>query len=80
MRRLMINLAHGEILDVGMEWYGEFICAPSYARELLAGGMTRVDGRQGWLSVIEEFENAVQLRWTFTGQPSRVASPLRRAA
>jgi hypothetical protein len=58
-----LHLADGELLDMG---YGEFACTPRMAEELLDGGMTRVNGKPGRLTVVERFENAVLLRWTFT--------------
>lgn len=77
-RRLKIDLEHGEILDVGLEHYGEFMVAPSYAAELMAGGMTSVDGRTGRLRVIERYANAVHLRWVFE-QPVSAYPQLRQA-
>lgn len=79
--RLNWKLKHGEILDVGLEHYGEFIVTTSYARELMAGGMTRVDGRPGRLVQVDTFEGAVQLRWVFDDQPdARVLPQIRRVA
>lgn len=79
--RLNWDLAHGEILDVGLEHYGEFLVAPSFAAELMGGGMQTVDGRPGRLLVVGEFENAVQLRWVFVDDPvARVFPQLRVAA
>lgn len=79
--RLNWELAHGEILDVGLEHYGEFIVSVSYARELLAGGMTSVDGRPGRLVQVDTFANAVQLRWVFADNPdARVLPQIRQVA
>lgn len=79
--RLNFELAHGEILDVGLEHYGEFIVSTAYGRELLAGGMTRVDGRPGRLLEVDTFVNAVQLRWVFDDAPAaRVLPQIRRVA
>lgn len=78
-RHLNYTLTHGEILDVGLEHYGEFIVSTSYATELLNGGMTTVNGRPGRLIVIDTFTNAVQLRWIYNDQPQARVLPQLRA-
>ena len=71
MRRFGFDLVDGEIFDLGIRHYGEFVVNPATAEELLDGGMTKVDGRRGRLWVIERFENAVQLRWVFEDDAER---------
>ena len=61
--RLRVELRDGQILDVGMEHYGEFIVNLDTAWELLHGGMTSLDGRPGKPTVVIRYENAVQLKW-----------------
>jgi hypothetical protein len=70
MRRFNFDLAPGELFDLGLNHYGEFVCSVETAEEFLHGGMVKVDGKPGTLAVIERFENAVQLRWVFS--PERV--------
>ena len=65
MVSLAVDLRDGEVLDVGMRHYGEFIVAPRYAAELLNGGMRTVDGQPGTLHVVERYANAVHLKWDF---------------
>jgi hypothetical protein len=79
--RLNFDLADGEILDVGLEHYGEFLVNRKFADELMAGGMRTVDGRSGRLQVVDQYENALQLRWVFDVAPLERALPqLRRVA
>jgi hypothetical protein len=72
---LLINLKHGQILDAGMKHYGEFYASPSYATELINGGMTHVDGRPGRVEIIDTLANAVQLRFVFNNPPFELAPP-----
>jgi hypothetical protein len=43
-------LAHGEIRDAG---YSEFMVSDSFAVELLAGGMTHVNGQRVTLHIVD---------------------------
>jgi hypothetical protein len=56
-------LAHGEIRDAG---YNEFMASDSFAVELMAGGMTHINGERVTLHVVDELPGigAVTLRWT----------------
>jgi hypothetical protein len=58
-------LAHGEILDAGCE-YHEFMASDSFAAELMAGGMTHINGERVTLHIVDELPGigAVTLRWT----------------
>lgn len=79
--RLNFALAYGDMIDVGLEHYGEFIVTTEYAQHLMNGGMTRVDGRPGRLVQVDTFQNAVQLRWVFDDHPdARVLPQIRRVA
>lgn len=60
-----LPLAYGEIFDAGIKYYGEFFANLEYAWDLMHGGMTKVDGRRGHLSVAQRYTNAVQLKWVF---------------
>ena len=50
------------------EWAGtfEFMCGRQKARELLSGGMTRINGEPVTLSIVDEWPgiNATQIRAT----------------
>lgn len=56
-------LAHGEIRDAG---YHEFIASDSFAIELMAGGLTHVNGQRVTLRIVDELPGigGVTLRWT----------------
>lgn len=56
-------LAGREILDAG---YHEFMVTPEFAEELLAGGMTHVNGERVRLEIVDRLPgvNAVVIRYT----------------
>ena len=62
---LIQPLAHGEIRDAGSD-YHEFMASDSFATELMAGGMTHINGERVTLHVVDELPGigAVTLRWT----------------
>ena len=55
-------LAHGEIRDAG---YNEFMASDSFAVELMAGGMTHINGERVTLHIVDELPDigGVTLRW-----------------
>jgi hypothetical protein len=74
-------LQHGEILDLG---YGEFMCTPAFAEELLDGGMTHVNGHRVTLQVVDRgllgvgavIVRVTELTAAMTARDDPVASPL----
>ena len=66
MRTPFRPLRDGEILDAG---YYEFMVTPAFADELLAGGMTHVNGQRVNLQVVDHLPdaNAVVIRWHLHG-------------
>ena len=52
----------GEVLDFG---YGEFVCTPTTAKELMEGGMTHVNGQRVVLEIVDRLpaSNAVVMRF-----------------
>lgn len=60
---IMFDIPYGDYFDAGIKYYGEFFANLEYAWELLHGGMVKVDGQPGKVSVVARFENAIQLKW-----------------
>lgn len=52
-RMLEAPLPFGRLVDCGMREYGEFACSSETAEWLRNGGMSRVDGRDVWVQVVE---------------------------
>lgn len=52
----------GILYDVGMEYYGEFICSLKTGYKFLKEGMT-LNGKKGTVSVVSRETNGVQLRF-----------------
>ena len=64
-------LAHGEIRDAGSD-YHEFITSESFALELMAGGMTHVNGERVTLHIVDTLDGigGVTLRWEPAPHPA----------
>lgn len=63
--KIMFELEGEEIFDVGLQYYGEFFASLEYGYELLHRGMVKLDGKPGKISVVQRYENAVQLKWRY---------------
>ena len=53
-RMLEQTLPFRKLVDVGIGAYGEFACSRATAEWLIAGGMTRVDGRPVSVQIVEQ--------------------------
>jgi hypothetical protein len=62
--RIRFDLGYGDIEDVGIPDYGEFLVSLDYGWDLLQAQCVPWDAERGRVSVVARYENAVQLKWS----------------